>query len=765
MTDLRKKITQDAFLINTLLLAFLVMALALQALIVTVWIYSFIPIKPSPLFETIFLRQQALVFPKRDMLFFHFFIGIACVLMAAGMIILKKQLSRPSMASQLLALTLAEYGWTFLLVFSIFKMFVYGMEPWTKNIFYISLIFSALSKIFWKEIVRFYAWAMKYFQEHGGNARIHRYWDLFFALLIFLVIYIPDIRGLLARMFMTDHFYHFDLIIMSPAWAHLKGAVLDIDQFTFYAIGLPIVISWLAQIAGGFSYYSVAMVLCVGTVIYYIGVYALARFWLKSIPVAMAMVLLLIKWQMFHPGVSPIIFNYPSATIWRYPLDIVFLFLLLSHLRRPDWRLLAAAAIVCGFSSFYMIDTGVYMSIAFAFYLLGDLVMGIQEGPLTDVRRKVLSAAGMLLIAPMTALGFLWIAQGQYLFTAVFWKNLSELPGFFLMGYSDLPIYKSLLDGKYLESWMGFFIPFVYTLALVVTSTLFLLRKVSREHLFIATLAVYGLGLYHYYICRSADTSYYVVVLPFVFISGFLLNRIIGRDNARRNPLLGAVLAGAAFALFTNHYFLNYPNLLNLSRNPATHPVTVMKLDDGLSYFNHNDMAWTAQLKLSANSLGESNEDLKTEKDFADDGQLKDYFSQEFDFSRDADLIDRLTGKEERVALISSFETKILIQADRRPLFYYFPLTYSRPMHMRMFDMTALWTTGRLNKTMQQLQEGAPTYIFMEKILLAQSVPQYYEYLYPDLLVILNYIHQNYVPYDQGHYLIAMKRNDHVAKF
>ena len=63
-----------------------------------------------------------------------------------------------------------------------------------------------------------------------------------------------------------------------------------------------------------------------------------------------------------------------------------------------------------------------------------------------------------------------------------------------------------------------------------------------------------------------------------------------------------------------------------------------------------------------------------------------------------------------------------------------------------------------MKKTLQQLQEEAPPYIFMEKILMAPSVPQSYEYLYPDLLVILNYIHQNYVPYSQGHYLIAMKR-------
>jgi hypothetical protein len=753
-----KKITQDTFLINTLLLALLVMALALQALIVVAWIYSFIPIKPSPFLATLFSRHQVLVFPKRDMAFYHFFIAAAIFLQAAGLFILRAHLNSRTFIRQLLAFTLAEYGWTCLMVFAVFKMFVYGFAPWTKGLLYISFGLGVLSKIFWKEIGDVCSRARGYWEKHRGNIKIIRGLDIAFAVLIGLILYVPDTQGLLAKMFMTDHFHHFDTMIMGQAWAQLKGAVLDIDQYTHYAVGLPVVIGHLAQGLGGFSYTSVIILLGIGMVVYYIGVYALVRFWLKSVALAMAMVILLIKWQMFHPGVSVLIFDYPSASVWRYPLDIFFLFLLLAHLRYRDWRLLAGAGFICGFSSFYMIDTGVYMSIAFAFYILFELVLDWQGGSWQERSTKVLRAAGMLLIIPLTACGFLWITQGPYLFTKIFWENLSERTAFFLMGHGNLPIYKSLIEGKYLESWMGFFIPWVYTLVLIVTSTLLIFKKISREYLFLATVTIYGIGLYHYYACRSADTSYYVVVLPFVFILGYVVNGLAGQGHPWRQPLLGVVLALAFFALATNHYFLNYPNVLNLSRNPMTHPVISMKADDGRSFFNHNDVMWPEPIKLSANSLGETDEKLKTEKDFDDDRQLKDFYSREFDFSRDADLIARLTGKEQQVPLISSFETKILMQADRRPFFYYFPFVDSRPMHIRMFDMTALWTTGRLQKTMQQLEEAKPPYIFMEKVLLAQSVPAYYEYLYPDLLVILNYIHQNYTPDAQGYYLIAMKR-------
>ena len=98
------------------------------------------------------------------------------------------------------------------------------------------------------------------------------------------------------------------------------------------------------------------------------------------------------------------------------------------------------------------------------------------------------------------------------------------------------------------------------------------------------------------------------------------------------------------------------------------------------------------------------------------------------------------------------------MQADRKPFFYYFPLVDSRPMRMRMWDMTALWTKDRLGQTLQELETKAPQYIFMEKILLADSVPAQYEFLYPDLLVILKYLHAHYEPQAQGRFLVALKK-------
>ena len=48
-------------------------------------------------------------------------------------------------------------------------------------------------------------------------------------------------------------------------------------------------------------------------------------------------------------------------------------------------------------------------------------------------------------------------------------------------------------------------------------------------------------------------------------------------------------------------------------------------------------------------------------------------------FTKDAQLIASLTAHSDEVPLISGFETEMLMQANRKPFFYYFPLFISRP--------------------------------------------------------------------------------------
>ena len=314
-----------------------------------------------------------------------------------------------------------------------------------------------------------------------------------------------------------------------------------------------------------------------------------------------------------------------------------------------------------------------------------------------------------------------------------------------------------MMDGKFVEGIIGFVIPIIYMAALVIVGALVFYRQINRQWLLVSLIACYGLLSYHYYVCRSADTSYDVVIMPFVLILAAGINWIMHRYAMHARFIACGCFMVALLSLVTTHQFLNYPNWWNFSSNPIVKQQVPLMIDGKISFMNHHQANWNPQIKLEKNSLNETDEDLRTEKDFTDDAALKEYFSKEFDFTQDAQLIAQLTTLNDRVPLISSFETRILMQANRKPLFYYFPLVDSRPMRMRMFDMTALWTVDRLKKTMDQLKNEKPTYVFMEKVLLAKSVPQAYQYLYPDLLVILNYLDQYYQPINQGKYLVALK--------
>jgi len=743
---------------NIILCSLLVVIESLQLLIVLVLIFSFIPIPPSDFIRTLFPRHQQLVFPKRDMFFYRFWVATLMAGQAALLIGFKDQLSSPKMGKQLRVFCMVEAGWLFLMVFAVFKIFVYGYPSWGFYLLYAVLGGSVLSKVFWKEFKMAAQASYAYLNDHSMT--VQKAVDIFVPLLIAGLLFVPDLQGVIARMWIGDCLHHMDTALMAQVWAFCKGAMINVDVYEHYGLGMPILIALLAKGLGSVSYAGILSILIWASIIYFILCYSFLRVWLKNIPLAIAGVLMAVKWKMFNPGVYPFIFTYPDTTIIRHFFDIIVLFLLLVHTRRGNFNILMAAGAVCGLALFYVSDTGVYLFLAYIFYLCWLVLEGIgQKQQLwKSTLRPVLCGAATVLFCTFV---FFYAFQGAHLWSKDFWANMTEQIQLFLIGHGDLPIYKSLVEGNYLESLMGFIMPLVYGGVFITVVSLCFLKKIDRRNIIVAVICVYGMGLYHYYVCRSAGTSYYSVGIPFVFVLCWLClqaGKFLGARH--RHAWWVIVLASAVFSLFTNHAYLNYPNMFNFSPNPIIAPLVKWPNKDLPFYFNNIPRGLSPGLKLSANSLGQEDEDLRIETDFKTDGEFKDYFKSEFDFREDADLIDRLSTPDQAVALISSFETRILMQADRRSFFYYFPLIDSRPMRMRIFPFTSLLSTHRLQVTLDQLEKSRPPYIFMEKILMAQSVPSSYEYLYPELLVILGYIHRHYVPFSQGHYLIALKRND-----
>ena len=203
-------------------------------------------------------------------------------------------------------------------------------------------------------------------------------------------------------------------------------------------------------------------------------------------------------------------------------------------------------------------------------------------------------------------------------------------------------------------------------------------------------------------------TSYCVVAVPFVLVGCFWLKCALGHYwPAVKKRVLWILAAASVAALFFNPLFRDYPNALNLSSRP-----------------------WPT---------------------------VVEEYRRQTDVSEDARLIRSLTSPRQRVPLISSLETKILIDAGRPPFFYYVPLVYSRAWEILDFGGMEILTKTRMAKILNQLQTQAPAYVFVEKKLFLGLLPAPYYVHYQTLTVLMRYLSGHYTPAAQGKYLLALK--------
>ncbi len=737
---------------NTILFSLIIFCVTIQWWLALVAISAFFP-PANALSQVVWPEWQHMVRPERDSFFYHFVVGFALVAQAIGVWFARHRMSDPLFGRQLLPFLGVELVWTILMLNASFKIIVYSHSPWLAR-YALAVLFigSLLTKIFWPEIkqgaIALYGRVMSYVPN--------RRTDVLACLGLVLLLYVPDTSAVLARMWMGDYLRHFDSF-MAPAWGYTKGAILNVDIMTEYGIGTPIMMSWFARLMGEFSYPHVLWFWMGGTILYFVLTFIFLRCWLKSFALALIGTLLAIKFQMFHPGVAPFVFNFPSATVMRYFWDIVFFLFLWGHLSTFKKRYLYAAAICVALQIFCMPTCGYCLGIALLAYVTALMVLDHLRVLACPQRRDMLILGGSLLMVPLTTVILLAVTQGHHLTSREFWYNMQEFHNYFLSGFGLMPIYETLQKKEILAGLMGFFIPVVYLGTFLVTAGLLFYRKLNKEDLMAPVLSLYGLALYHYYIGRSAPTSYYVVCIPYVVILCFWAKKALALlAPDRRRAVLVLMAAVVVYGLLTNHQYIAYPNMLNVSRNPIVDPLVVQPLQDGRSYFNDAASKVPEDQKIAENSLGEKDEGLKYEKDFKTDAELKAYYTKEFDFSRDAALITSLTKPSETVPLLSSFEIRILMQANRQPFFYYSPILIARPMRMRNFPNSTMYSRGHQERTLRQLEKEKPQQIFMEKIYL--RAPGFTNFQDTSLAAVLNYIFTNYTPDAQGEYLVSMKR-------
>jgi hypothetical protein len=676
--------------LNIIALSLLSLVEALQVLILVALIFSFIPIPVSAFVKKLFPLSLYDVRPERESFFYHIWIGFALGLQGLLVFILRKRLAEEVLWPKYLPYICTMVGVVFIQIFAIFKIFLWGNPWWARVLLYAVLAGGILARFFWPEYQRIMAWVWGRAMALGQRA--YFLMDAGAIVILLALVFAPDLNNVLARMFSYDKFYHFDSFIMSPAWGHHNGLALNKDINSEYSLIIPIVFDKLMGLMGGFSY-AHAVGLMIGlSAVYYFLFYALWRYWTASFGLAFFAVLLCVKLQFFHWGVVPLIWIYPSATPLRTLADVFFLFFILRFTQGLRMRWLFAAAVACGVGMAWTIDVGVYMYSA----LLLAAAAAVYSGG-----RLVGKSISVILLPWAVALGIWGIFYGPLLEQSQFWHNTFEFASLFIQGWGALPITEGLKDKQFFAFGMAFAVPLIYTGTLIYSLGMFLFRE-SRPHLFMVLISVYGLGLYHYFVHRSGVTSYYAVIVPFIFVLLFWMKAIIGFFKDRRQKGIKIFLClWTLTALTTGYLFTYYPNFLNLA-----------------------GYDWPSERK---------------------------FYDQNFDFSQDASLIDGLTAPNEPVVLVSAFETKILMQAHRRPFFYYFPMIGSQHMQEEKSPGTYLHTYARLEHTLRQLQEKQPAYVFVQTRIYQWTHTQ------EGIKQLMAYIFEHYQFQAQGQYLVALK--------
>jgi len=574
---------------NILYLSLLVFVFSLQVLIILIFVYQYVPLPMASIAEGV---PQALLKsyqPNRNDFFYHAFIAAAIIGQTAVLYMFRKRLDSPDLATEIRTFLICETFWVLWQLFAMFKVLQNQGPGWAWVLWYAGFAAALLAKIFWPELnrslKRFLIWI-----ESDIPGVWYKLADGGIIVLLLSVIAVPDTEKALLRLAIFDGNNHFDQWLMAPP---LNG-------------GAPVLVHFLAGFIGGVSYDHVIGVLCFLAIIYYTAFYYLLRFWLGVLPAAFG-VLLAVKLQMFHAGVSPLIWIYPGQSILRHLSDVA-LFLCLLFYSRGQWEIflwLAGASV--GLSLGLVFDTGLCMLGALYAYLAALLVFKDTRSLLCPVPRQWRKVLGVGLLPWLVMVLILFFCFGSF------------VPGW-PKGENAVSIYSCLKDRNFFAFFASFFPPLIYAAGIVVTVSMVSFRRWTFDKLFLIPLSVYGLGVYAIFLWHSSINYYYMAPLPLVGCVCFWGTQVLEGTVKKRQLLVRLIFVFlAAIALFTNSIFTYYPNVFNLS--------------------------------------GENWD------------QEKSIYRANFNFKKEANFVWYWTLPGSRVALISSFATQILMQAGRRPFF------------------------------------------------------------------------------------------------
>ncbi|HPD84374.1 MAG TPA: hypothetical protein PK790_02740 [Candidatus Omnitrophota bacterium] len=679
----------------------------LQVLVIIGIVYSRIPLNTG-LDNLILVEWLGTFYPSRNLFLYRLLVCIVLFFQAAAFLIFAKKIKAAAFIQSLKKFVVVESFVLAVSFWGLFQIFYHGDSSLGKYIIGFAIFLMAVTKLFRAVVFRLADRAGLLFSLDKNIDLLSRCADYFFPFVIFLIVYIPDRTMAMAKILQYDNLYHFDGVIMGAAWASLKGLVLNMDVISQYGIGMPIVIGRLSWLWGGFSYENVLAVLNVLTIICLILGYFLLRIWLKDPFLAMAGILASIILRLYSQS-SPFIWAYPNGVIAsRYLFEAAFFILLLLCLRNSRFWLKAATGFIVGCSLFYVVDTGLYLLATYYCYLVVSFVKERYYPSGSAKKQSVAGWVACFLLPFAVAFVSLWAVTGSAIFRDVFWNNCFEFTELFLSGLGATPASVYLKQKDFVGIFLALAMFLEYLLTIAVVGKLCFARKIAWENILAVLLSIYGLCLFNYFICRPGAAYYRAVSFPFIVVTCYWISKGLRFNPYPFKEKVTVILAGAVFViLITCRSFIDYPHLFHI--------------------YSGNDAVSVKDIK----------DNLLSPVDIA--------------------LIDKLTVPGERVCLFSDFETMVLMEADRPPFFYCFPMVHSAPRKSSTFGGIYLLTQKHLRRTLGQLEGSRPKFVFIDRKLISELPAAYYLQERSFSLLLL-YLSKNYDRFLEGKSLIVFKR-------
>jgi len=306
-------------------------------------------------------------------------------------------------------------------------------------------------------------------------------------------------------------------------------------------------------------------------------------------------------------------------------------------------------------------------------------------------------------------LGGLWFVTHKYpkaFYSAAVLTGLVIVYGWFhaqgymaMLGLDNQPLMAPLHVRQFFPFFMGYFVPLFYAVSLLVMMGQ---RNVGGS--LARIICIYGLMIFTDYLERPTVGYYGSLMVPAILIFCWWLNQMFASATILlRRCVYGVILILALGALLTNRLMLTYPNIF-----------------------------------------------FQDPKQFA---QAKAFQERFHIIDQSADLIKQLTQENQKVALLSNFETAILMQAHREPLFDHFPIMYSS--YTSNPGGLNLKTQKQCLRVIDDLKEENASYIFVDERIWS---------LLPEALVssglseILDYVRKHYQKYRAQGLLVALQR-------